>query len=120
MDLDSTDEGNTYLFFGLREPFFGLNEMDFELHGIYMDHEPEQEFVTLLDKCKDVFLNVLPTDKNLRKSSLVNEVRTQVHHGNDLQSDEDEQEHVKNKYNIRDPKTKWNQSLVTFLRLLHS
>ncbi|CAI9287755.1 unnamed protein product [Lactuca saligna] len=50
MDWDSEDEGNTDPFFGLREPFSGLNEMDFELHGIYMDHEPDEEFVTPLDK----------------------------------------------------------------------
>ncbi|CAH1450972.1 unnamed protein product [Lactuca virosa] len=92
MDWDSEDEGNTYPFFGLREPFSGLNEMDFELHGIYMDHEPDEEFITPLDKCKDAFLNVLLTDENIRNSSLTNDVRAQVYHGGDLQSDEDEEE----------------------------
>ncbi|CAH1436659.1 unnamed protein product [Lactuca virosa] len=84
-------------FFGLHEPFSGLNEMDFELHGIYMDHEPEQEFVTQLDKCKGILLNVILTDENLRNSSMADKVRTQVYHVNGWQSDEDEQEHVKNK-----------------------
>ncbi|CAH1417241.1 unnamed protein product [Lactuca virosa] len=90
IDWDSEDEGNTYPFFGLHEPLSGLNEMDFELHGIYMDHEPDEEFVTPLDKCKDAFLNVLLTDENFRNSSLVDDVRAQVYHGDDLQSDEDE------------------------------
>ncbi|CAI9294163.1 unnamed protein product [Lactuca saligna] len=84
MDWDSEDEGNKDPFFGLRVPFSGLKEMDFELHGIYMDHEPEEEFMTPLDKFWDV--------------------RAQVYHGDDLQSDEDEeeQEQVKNKYGIHD------------------
>nr|KAJ0197067.1 hypothetical protein LSAT_V11C700376280 [Lactuca sativa] len=96
-------EGNKDPFFGLREPFSGLNEMDFEIHGIYMDHEPDEEFVTPLDKRKDTFLNV--------NSSLTNDVRAQVYHGGDLQSDEDEedQEQVINKYIIHDPKTRWDK-----------
>ncbi|CAH1418885.1 unnamed protein product [Lactuca virosa] len=109
MNWDSEDEGSTNPFSGLREPFSGLNEMDFELHGIYMDHESEQEFVTPLDKCKDVFLNVLQTDERLRNSSLDDEVRTQVYHGNDWQSDQEEQEQVKNKYIIHYPKTRWDK-----------
>ncbi|CAH1427469.1 unnamed protein product [Lactuca virosa] len=111
MDCDSEDEGNTDPFFGLREPFSGLNEMDFELHGIYMDHEPDKEFITPLNKCKDTFLNVLLTNENIRNSSLTNDVREQVYHGCDLQSDEDEeeQEHVINKYRIHDPKTRWDK-----------
>nr|KAJ0199595.1 hypothetical protein LSAT_V11C600305390 [Lactuca sativa] len=96
MDWDSKDEGNTDPFFGLREPFSSLNEMDFELHGIYMDHEPDEEFVTPLDKCKDAFLNVLRTDENIRNFSLTNDVRAQVYHGGDLQSDEDEKEQEQN------------------------
>nr|KAJ0215063.1 hypothetical protein LSAT_V11C300144060 [Lactuca sativa] len=92
MDWDLEHEGNTDPFFCLREPFFGLNEMDFELHGIYMDHEPYEEFITPLDKCKDAFLNVLLTDENIRNSSLTNDVRAQVYHRGDLQSDEDEEE----------------------------
>ena len=111
MDWDPEHEGNTDPFFGLREPFSVLNEMDFELHGIYMDHEPSEEFITLLDKCKDVSLNVLLTDENIRNSSLTNDVRAQVYHGGDLQSDEDEeeQEQVIKKYKIHDPKTRWDK-----------
>nr|KAJ0212487.1 hypothetical protein LSAT_V11C400201910 [Lactuca sativa] len=92
MDWDPEHEGNTDPFFGLREPFSGLNEMDFELHGIYMDHEPDEELITPLDKCKDAFLNVLLTHENIRNSSLTNDVRAQVYHRGDLQSDEDEEE----------------------------
>ncbi|CAI9291255.1 unnamed protein product [Lactuca saligna] len=92
MDWDSEDEGNIDPFFGLHESFSGLNEMNFELHSIYMDHEPDEEFVTPLDKCKDAFLNVLLTDEKIRNSSLTNDVRAQVYHGGDLQSDEDEEE----------------------------
>ncbi|CAH1453309.1 unnamed protein product [Lactuca virosa] len=108
MDWDSEHEGNTNPFFGLREPFSGLNEMDFELHGIYMDHEPVEEFITPLDKCKDAFLNVLLTDENIRNSSLTNNVRAQVYHRGDLQSDEDEeeQEQVIKKCILHDPKTR--------------
>ncbi|CAH1413172.1 unnamed protein product [Lactuca virosa] len=108
MDWDSEDEGNTDPFFGLHEPFSSLNEVDFELHDIYMDHEPDEEFITPLDKCKDIFLNVLLIDENLRNSSLADDVRPQVYHGDDLQSDEyeEEKEQVKNKYIIDDAKTR--------------
>ncbi|CAH1415993.1 unnamed protein product [Lactuca virosa] len=111
MDWDSEHEGNTDPFFGLREPFSGLNEMDFELHGIYMDHEPDKEFITPLDKCKDAFLNVLLSDENIRNSSLTNDVRAQVYHRGNLQSDDDEeeQEQVINKYRLHDPKTRWDK-----------
>ncbi|CAI9298921.1 unnamed protein product [Lactuca saligna] len=111
IDWDSEHEGNTYPFFGLREPFSGLNEMDFELHGIYMDHEPDEEFITPLNKCKDAFLNVLLTDENIRNSSLTNDVRAQVYHRGDLQSDqeEEEQEQVINKYRLHDPKIRWDK-----------
>ena len=91
------------------EPFSGLNQMDFELHGIYMDHEPEQEFVTSLNKCKDSFLNVLLSEDNLRNSSLVDEFRAQVYHAADWQSDEEEVEgDIKKKYRIHDPNTRWD------------
>ncbi|CAH1441123.1 unnamed protein product [Lactuca virosa] len=91
------------------EPFSGLNEMNFKFHGIYTDHELEQEFVTSKEKCKDVFLilNVL-IDENLRNFSMADEVRAQVYHVNDWQSDEEEQEQVKNKYIIYDPNTRWD------------
>ncbi|CAI9276956.1 unnamed protein product [Lactuca saligna] len=59
-----------------------------------MDHEPDEEFITSLDKCKDTFLNVLLTGENLRNSSLADDVRPQVYHGDDLQSDEYEEERV--------------------------
>ncbi|XP_023733916.2 uncharacterized protein LOC111881756 [Lactuca sativa] len=63
------------------------------------------------DKCKDAFLNVLLTDENIRNSSLTNDVRAQVYHHGDLQSDEDEeeQEQVINKYRLHDPKTRWDK-----------
>ena len=76
-----------------------------------MDHEPDEDFITPLDKCKDAILNVLLNDENIRNSSLTNDVRAQVYHGGDLQSDEDEedQEQVINKYIIHDPKTRWDK-----------
>ena len=97
-------------FYGLYEPFAGLNEMDFELHGIYMDHEPEMKFVTPLNKCTDTFLNILLNDDNLRSSSLVDEVRAQVYHADDCHSDEDaDEEVVQNKHRIHDPNTRWDK-----------
>ncbi|CAH1413870.1 unnamed protein product [Lactuca virosa] len=77
--------------------------MDLELHDIYMDHEPKQEFVTSLDKRRDIFLNVLLSDENLRNSSMADEIRAQVYHANEWQSDEEEA--AKNKYKIHDPNT---------------
>ncbi|CAI9301602.1 unnamed protein product [Lactuca saligna] len=111
MDWDSKDKDNTYPFIGLHEPFSNLNEMEFEVHGIYMDHEPDEEFITPLDKCKDAFLNVLLTDENIRNSSLTNDVRAQMYHGDELKTDEDEEEQdqLKNKYIIHDPKTRWDK-----------
>ena len=58
------------LFSGLYEPLSGLNKMDFELHGIYMDHEPEKEFVTPLNKCKDS-VNICGAQDCLSKRALV-------------------------------------------------
>lgn len=43
---------------------FGLNKMDSQFHEIYMDHELEQEVVTTIDKCKDIFLNILFSYEN--------------------------------------------------------
>ena len=96
-------------FGGIREPFSGLNEMDFELHGIYMDHEPEVEFVTSLDRCTNMFLNVLLSDENLRNSSMSDEVKAQVYHGGDWQSDEDEEQPPKTTYRIHDPTIRWDK-----------
>lgn len=108
--MASSDDVFKELFASIYEPFSGLNEMDYELHGIYMDHEPEHEFVTALDKCRDVFLNVLLSDENLRNSSMADEIRAQVYHANEWQSDEEgEQEAVKNKYRIHDPNTPWDK-----------
>lgn len=81
--MASSDDVFKELFASIYEPFSGLNEMDYELHGIYMDHEPEHEFVTALDKCRDVFLNVLLSDENLRNSSMADEIRAQVYHANE-------------------------------------
>ncbi|CAH1420671.1 unnamed protein product [Lactuca virosa] len=64
--------------------------MDFELHGIYMDHEPGQEFVSMLDKCKDHFLNIILCDVNIRNASMTDEVKDRVDHGNDLHEEADE------------------------------
>ncbi|CAI9270895.1 unnamed protein product [Lactuca saligna] len=108
--MASSDDVFKELFASIYEPFSGLNEMDYELHGIYMDHEPEHEFVTTLDKCRDIFLNVLLSDENLRNSSMVDEIRAQVYHDNEWQSDEEgEQEAVKNKYIIHDLNTPWDK-----------
>ncbi|CAI9299567.1 unnamed protein product [Lactuca saligna] len=107
--MASSDEGYADPFAGIHEPFAGLTEMDFELHDIYMDHEPEEEFVSSLDKCKDIFLNVLLSDENLRNSSMANEIKAQVYHATDWQSDEDEQEVLKNNYRIHDPTIKWDK-----------
>lgn len=102
-------EGYNDPFAGIYEPFAGLDEMDYELYGIYMDHEPELEFVTSLDRCKDVFLNVLLSDDNLRNSSMADELRAQVYHAADLETDEeDATENVKIKYRIHDPNTRWD------------
>nr|KAJ0226435.1 hypothetical protein LSAT_V11C100023580 [Lactuca sativa] len=64
--MASSDDVFKELFSSIYEPFSRLNEMDYELRGIYIDHAPEHEFVTALDKCRDVFLNVLLIDENLR------------------------------------------------------
>ncbi|KAL4567165.1 hypothetical protein LXL04_022739 [Taraxacum kok-saghyz] len=47
--MSSSEEEWDDPFAALHEPFVGLKEMDFGLHGIYMDHEPEHEFITTLD-----------------------------------------------------------------------
>ncbi|CAH1438014.1 unnamed protein product [Lactuca virosa] len=88
--MASSDDGYADPFAGIHEPFAGLSEMDFELHGIYMDHEPEEEFVSSLDKY---------------------EIRAQVYHATDWQSDEDEQEVLKNNYRIHDPTIKWDKMI---------
>ncbi|CAH1454381.1 unnamed protein product [Lactuca virosa] len=72
--MDFSDDVFKDVFGGLYEPFAGLNEMDFELYGIYMDHEPQNEFLSPLNKCKDSFLNVLLSDDNLHNSSIADEV----------------------------------------------
>ncbi|KAL4569572.1 hypothetical protein LXL04_025213 [Taraxacum kok-saghyz] len=106
--MGSADEAYNNPFVGIYEPFEGIMEMDFELHGIFMDHEPEQEFFTSLDKCKDVFLNVLLSDANLRNASMSDEVRVQVYHANESKSDEEVEEEVKNNYRILDPNVRWD------------
>ncbi|CAH1453468.1 unnamed protein product [Lactuca virosa] len=63
LEIGASDDSYDDPFAGIYEPFSGLTEMDFELHGIYMDHEPWQEFVSKIDKSPVV--NVVP---------LVNEV----------------------------------------------
>lgn len=93
----------------LNDPFSGLTEMDCELHGIYLDHEPEEEFLTSLDKCKDTFLNILLSDENIRNASMTDEVRAQVYHANDWESDQECEETVKPKYRIHDPCTRWDK-----------
>ncbi|CAI9299416.1 unnamed protein product [Lactuca saligna] len=85
--MGSSDDGYDDPFAGIYEPFSGLNEMDFELHGIYMDHEQEQEFVSRLDKCKDLFLNILLNNENIRNSGMTDEVKAREYHGNDLQKE---------------------------------
>jgi len=104
--MDSTDIGIKDTFDVIHEPFSGHRDIDFELHGIFMDHEPDEEFVTPLDKCNDVFLNVLLSDENLRNSSMGDEIRAQVYHSTDWQSDVEDAEEVKNKFRIHDPSTK--------------
>ncbi|CAH1433208.1 unnamed protein product [Lactuca virosa] len=109
--MDFSDDVFKDVFGGLYEPFAGLNEMDFELHGIYMDHEPQNEFFSPLNKCKDSFLNVLLSDDSLRNSSIVDEVRAQVYHDGDWKSDEEvvqERDKVKKKHIIHDPNTRWD------------
>ncbi|CAH1448101.1 unnamed protein product [Lactuca virosa] len=105
--MDFSDD----VFGGLYEPFAGLNEMDFKLHGIYMDHEPHNDFLSHLNKCKDSFLNVLLSDDNLRNSSIADEVRAQVYHVGDWKSDEEvieDREKVKKKHIIHDRNTIWD------------
>ncbi|KAL4556166.1 hypothetical protein LXL04_038809 [Taraxacum kok-saghyz] len=92
--MGSADEAYNDPFVEIYEPFEGINEMDFELH----DHEPEQEFLTSLDKCNDVFLNVLLSAANLKNASMSDEVRAQVYHANEWKSDEEAEEEVKNNY----------------------
>jgi hypothetical protein len=109
------DPGDT--FSGLYEPFAGLNEFDYELHGIYFDYEPEHEFVSSLDKVSDIFLNVLVTDENLRNSTLGDETHNQMYHPAEFQSDEDEpdaeadvtESTVKKKFRIHDPTVRWDK-----------
>nr|KAJ0218899.1 hypothetical protein LSAT_V11C300111730 [Lactuca sativa] len=74
-----------------------------------MDHEPRQEFVSRLDKCKDHFLNILLCDANIRNASMTDEVKDRVDHGNDFQNDEEAEEEVTNKYIIHDPNVRWDK-----------
>nr|KAJ0221921.1 hypothetical protein LSAT_V11C200071050 [Lactuca sativa] len=88
-----------------------------EASRIYMDHEPEQELVTPQDKCKDILYNVILTDENIRNSTMVDEVRSQVYHVNGWQSDEEEQEQVKNKIVARCGKR--NEKNIKSLKATH-
>nr|KAJ0186936.1 hypothetical protein LSAT_V11C900479560 [Lactuca sativa] len=97
--MASSEEEWNDQFAALNEPFCW---MDFELHRIYMDHEPEDEFVSALDKCKDNFLNVLLNDANLRNASMSNEMRAR-------ESDKDDEEEVQPKYRVHDPNIKWDK-----------
>ncbi|KAL4580058.1 hypothetical protein LXL04_016234 [Taraxacum kok-saghyz] len=72
-------------FAALHEPFAGLKEMDFDLHGIYMDHEPDD--------------NSSPHSINVRTR--------QVFPSNDLVSEEEEEERLEPTYRIHDPNTLW-------------
>ncbi|KAL4588138.1 hypothetical protein LXL04_001018 [Taraxacum kok-saghyz] len=90
--MSSSEEECDDPFAGLHKPFAGLKEMDFDLHGIYMDHEPEDEFITTLDTCKDKFLNVLLTGSNLRNASMTDGVKEQVFSSTDLVNEEEEEE----------------------------
>ncbi|CAH1412801.1 unnamed protein product [Lactuca virosa] len=108
LEMGSSDDDYDDPFAGIYEAFSGLNEMDFELHGIYMDHEPRQEFVSRLDKCKDHFLNILLCDANIKNASMTDEVKDRVDHGNDLQNDEEAEEEVMNNYIIHDPNVRFS------------
>nr|KAJ0187152.1 hypothetical protein LSAT_V11C900491060 [Lactuca sativa] len=110
--MASSYEGYADPFAGMHEPFAGLSEMDFELHDIYIDHELEEEFVSSLDKCKNIFLNVLLSDENVRNSSMADEIRAQVYLATDWQSDEDEHEVLKNNNRIHDPTIKWDKMVL--------
>ncbi|CAH1433328.1 unnamed protein product [Lactuca virosa] len=107
--MASSEEEWNDPFVALNEPFARLNEMDFERHGIYMDHEPEDEFMSTLDKCNDNFLNVLLNDANLRNASMSDEMRARVYHENDWESDKDDDEEVQPKYRVHDPNIKWDK-----------
>ncbi|KAL7617752.1 hypothetical protein Lser_V15G01650 [Lactuca serriola] len=107
--MASSEEEWNDQFVALNEPFARLNEMDFELHGIYMDHEPKDEFVRTLDKCKDKFLNVLLNDANLRNACMSDEMRARVYHENDWESDKDDEQEVQPKYRVHDPNIKWDK-----------
>nr|KAJ0204267.1 hypothetical protein LSAT_V11C500293500 [Lactuca sativa] len=108
-EMGSSYDGYDGPFAGIYEPFSRLNEMDFELHGIYMDHEPKQESITRLNKSKDPFLNILLSDENIIISSMADEVKARVYHGNDLQNDEEAEEVVTNNYKIHDPNVRWDK-----------
>ncbi|KAI3509487.1 hypothetical protein L1887_24793 [Cichorium endivia] len=107
--MASSDEDWNDPFATVNDAFAGLNEMDFELHGIYMDHEPQNEFVRSLDKCKDTFLNVLLNDANLRNASMSDEMRAHIYHSNDWQSDEEHEELLKSNYRVHDPNIRWDK-----------
>ncbi|XP_052624469.1 uncharacterized protein LOC128132213 [Lactuca sativa] len=108
LEMGSSGDGYDDPFAGIYKPFSGLNEMDFELHEIYMDHETRQQFVSRLDKCKGHFLNILLCDVNIRNASMI-EMKDRVDHGNDLQNDEETEEEVTNKYIIHDPNVRWDK-----------
>ncbi|KAL4568723.1 hypothetical protein LXL04_024338 [Taraxacum kok-saghyz] len=95
--LEVINKQTNYPFVVFHEPFVGLKEIDYDLYGIYMDHEPEDEFINTLNKCKDRFLNVLLTGANL----------PQVYHGNYCASEEEAWERVERMYNVHDPNTLW-------------
>lgn len=107
--MDFSDNVFQDVFGGLYKPFTGLNEMDFNLHGIFIDYEPQNEFLSPLNKCKDSFLNVLLSDDNLRSSSIADEDRAQFYHVGHWKSDEEvvkEREKVKKKHITHDPNTR--------------
>ncbi|CAI9298501.1 unnamed protein product [Lactuca saligna] len=109
LEVGSSDDHYDDTFTGIYEAFSRLNDIDFELQEIFMDHELGQEFASSLDKCNDHFLNILLCDANIRNASMSDEVKDQVDHGNDLQNDEEAQEVVKNNYIIHDPNVRWDK-----------
>lgn len=105
--MSSSEDENADPFAGLYEPFAGLNEVDLEQLGIYMDHIPEEEFIPTLDKCKDTFLNILLSDDNLRNAC--ESMGDEEKQSDDWQSGEENEDDISGKFRIHDPNTKWNK-----------
>ncbi|CAH1413808.1 unnamed protein product [Lactuca virosa] len=80
----------------------------------------EDEFINTLDKCEEIFLNILLNDVTLRNASMSAEMRARVYHENDWESDDDVGEEGKPKYMVHEPNIIWDKMELNLGDILES